>query len=102
MIISDLNYLEDATQDVVGGTFSYTPTFGFNNSYQISGTSLTGSGILVGGLYGVASGVTGNSASIGGDNQAFGSSTNTQTTFSQVVTPFSSQQSISVIALAAP
>jgi hypothetical protein len=96
MIISDLNYLESATQDVVGGTFA------FNNAYTISGASYTGTGVVALGFYGVASSVTGNSASIQGDNQAFGLSTNTQTTFSQVVTPFSSQQSISVIAQAAP
>ncbi|MCB8776192.1 hypothetical protein L2E75_18965 [Planktothrix agardhii 1807] len=101
MIISDLNYLEDATPDVVGGTFS-TPTFAFNNAYTISGSSLTQTGVLALGVYGVASSVSGNSASIQGDNQAFGWSTNTQTTFSQVVTPLSSQQSISVIALASP
>ncbi|HBK97537.1 MAG TPA: hypothetical protein DD001_09490 [Microcoleaceae bacterium UBA10368] len=96
MIVSDLNYLESATQDVVGGTFA------FNNAYTISGASYTGTGVVALGFYGVASSVTGNSASIQGDNQAFGLSTNTQTTFSQVVTPFSSQQSISVIAQAAP
>jgi hypothetical protein len=100
MIVSDLNYLESATQDVVGGTFA--PANAFNNAYTISGASYTGTGVVALGFYGVASSVTGNSASIQGDNQAFGCSTNTQTTFSQVVTPFSSQQSISVIAQAAP
>lgn len=102
MIISDLNYLESATQDVVGGTGFSTPTYAFNNAYTISGSSFTGTGVLALGVYGVGSSVSGNSASIQGDNQAFGLSTNTQTTFSQVVTPLSSQQSISVIALAAP
>ena len=96
MIISDLNYLESAEATVVGGTFA------FNNAYTISGSSYTGTGVVALGFYGVASCVTGNSASIQGDNQAFGCSTNTQTTYSQVVTPFSSQQSISVIAQAAP
>jgi hypothetical protein len=102
MIILDLNYLESATQDVVGGCLLPTPTYGFNNAYTISGASYTGTGVVALGLYGVASCVTGNSASIQGDNQAFGCSTNTQTTYSQVVTPLSSQQSISVIAQAAP
>lgn len=101
MIISNLNYLEDATQDVVGGT-CLPPTYAFNNSYQITGCSQTGSGVLVLGFYGVASCVTGNSASMQGDNQSFGCSTSTQTSYSQVVTPISSQQSINVIALAAP
>jgi hypothetical protein len=100
MLISNLDYLETAAQDVVGGT--YSPTFAFNNAYSITGYSNTATGVLALGLYGVASQVSGNSASIQGDNQAFGWSTNTQTTFSQVVTPFSSQQSISVIALASP
>lgn len=57
MFISDLDYLETATQDVVGGT--YSSGFAFNNSYAITGSSFTGTGVLALGLYGVASNVSG-------------------------------------------
>ncbi|WP_214560760.1 hypothetical protein [Planktothrix agardhii] len=115
MIISDLNYLEDATQDVVGGTGIIifcppppprplpTAPGTFNNSFSITGLNSLSSSTNLGANYAVTSSVTGTSGSLAGDNNAYGTATNVQTNFSQVVIGgYSSQNSVTAIASATP
>ncbi|MFM6213345.1 hypothetical protein [Planktothrix sp.] len=109
MIISDLNYLEDANQEIVGGWSIPTlpPTYSFTKDVKATDTavfSITGTSTITDTLNKTASYtsnviVTGNSGSIAFTNEAIGAATNTQSSFSQLVTDGSSNQSGMIVAL---
>jgi hypothetical protein len=103
MIISDLNYLEVATEEVVGGGYSFIKVVDatFNNTAAIKFNATVTDTLTKVATYNVASTVTGNSASITFDNEAIGNNTNTQASFSQlVVAGESSNQSGILVAVA--
>jgi hypothetical protein len=93
MIISELNYLEDATQEIVGGwcyscpdvdfdkylNSDTTTTITFDSTVDINDTFKKEATITV------KSDVTGNSSSLAFDNEAIGYNSNTQGAFSQLV-----------------
>ncbi|WP_313707686.1 hypothetical protein [Planktothrix agardhii] len=115
MIISDLNYLEDTNQEIVGGLFFCpppppSPTFSFSKVVSATDTSvfsITGSSTITDTLtktatYSATASVTGNSASLAFTNEAIGTNTNTQGSLSQLVTTGSSNQSGIFVALVTP
>lgn len=110
MIISDLNYLEDANQEIVGGLFFCPPPSpGYTFTKTVSATdtavfSITGTSTITDTLTKTANytsnvTVSGNSGSIAFTNEAIGGATNTQSSFSQLVTDGSSNQSGMIVAL---
>lgn len=112
MIISDLNYLEDANQEIVGGLIFCpppppSPTYSFSKVVSATDTSvfsITGTSTITDTLnktatYSSTVTVTGNSGSIAFTNEAIGGATNTQSSFSQLVTDGSSNQSGMIVAL---
>jgi len=109
MIISDLNYLEDTNQEIVGGFFLCPPppTYSFTKNVSATDTavfSITGTNTITDKLtqtatYSSTVTVTGNSGSIAFTNEAIGAATNTQSSFSQLVTDGSSNQSGMIVAL---
>ncbi|MFM6401048.1 hypothetical protein [Planktothrix sp.] len=111
MIISDLNYLEDANQEIVGGTGwptpTPTPTYSFIKKVEATDTavfSITGTSTITDTLNKTASYtsnviVTGNSGSLAFTNEAIGDNTNVQGSLSQLVTTSSSNQSGIFVAL---
>jgi hypothetical protein len=109
MIISDLNYLEDAHQEIVGG-WAVAPTYSFVKNVSATDTavySITGSSNITDTLkktasYSASACVTNNSGSIAFTNEAIGANTNTQSSFSQLVTSGSSNQSGMIVALVSP
>jgi hypothetical protein len=104
MIISDLNYLEVATEEVFGSSgYVYTKNVNatFNNNANIKISSDVTDTLKKTATYDVKSTVIGNSGSIAFDNEAIGKNTNTQSAFSQlVVAGQSSNQSGTIVASA--
>ncbi len=106
MIISDLNYLEVATDvSVVGGTYGLSfnknlnsntsSTVKFNNNTNVNVTFNKTANINV------VSNVKGNSGSFAFDNEAIGYNSNTQTEFQQlVIAGKGSSQAGTVVAVA--
>ncbi|MFM6207645.1 hypothetical protein [Planktothrix sp.] len=115
MIISDLNYLEDANQEIVGGCGGSggnppPPTYSFSKNVSATDTavfSITGSSDITDTLNKTATysatitSVTGNSGSLAFTNEAIGDNTNVQGSLSQLVTTGSSNQSGIFVALVA-
>ena len=110
MIISDLNYLEDANQEIVGGTFFPDPGYTFVKNVSAVDTSvasITVTSNVVDILnktanYSASANVVNNSASLAFTNEAIGANTNTQGSLSQLVTTGSSNQSGIFVALVSP
>jgi hypothetical protein len=91
MIISDLNYLESATQDVVGGTsrldnFRFKKDIDSNikSNIDFKSNSNVRDFFEKKANIDVKSNVQGNSSSLAFDNEAIGKDSNTQGTFSQL------------------
>jgi hypothetical protein len=87
MIISDINYLEDANQEIVGG-------YGFTkmNAMKINMVNLTGDSTIIDkftmpATISIDSNLSGNSSSFTFKNEALGPNTNTQYSLSQEVVP---------------
>jgi hypothetical protein len=113
MIISDLNYLEDANQEIVGGfsfcpppppTYSFTKTVSATDTavFSITGTSVINDTLTKTANYTANATVTGNSASLAFTNEGIGTNTNVQGSLSQLVTTGSSNQSGIFVALVTP
>jgi len=91
MIISDLNYLEVATEEVAGGSW-YTPGFNFNKNLNtnvntrvnFAANSNVTSTFNKSAYINVYSNVKGNSSSLAFANEAAGPNSNTQGEFSQL------------------
>ncbi|KAF3888904.1 MULTISPECIES: hypothetical protein [Nostocales] len=87
MIISDLNYLEVATEaTVVGGlTFNKALVSNTTANSTFTNTSVVNDIFNKYANISIKSSVTGNSGSVAFDNEAVGNNTNTQAAISQLV-----------------